>query len=138
MASDVSSEIKRYTVSGSSSFVVDDDEVVKQVECECCGLREDCTQSYIAKVEGYYAGKWVCGLCSEAVKERIRQDPNMALHDALRFHRDFCQKFNNTTRLNPKLSLTYAMRDIAKRSSEKRNTSTKLARSTSCVPKIHL
>ncbi|KAH8504400.1 hypothetical protein H0E87_011886 [Populus deltoides] len=114
---------------------------VKQAECECCGLKEDCTPDYISEVKGSYSGNWVCGLCSEAVKERMAQGPKVAMHEAVCSHKDFCQKFN-TTRLNPQLSLTCAMRDIAKRSSENRgskNLSTsRIARSTSCVPRIDL
>lgn len=137
----------------------DDDDVggeVKQVECECCGLKEDCTPAYITQVEESYSGKWVCGLCSEAVKERMLRDPEAAaaattisykkqfVEAAVRSQRDFCQKYNSTTRLNPKLSLTSAMRNIAKRSYDKRNVpvigfnSSKLSRSSSCDPRIDI
>ncbi|KAG4141735.1 hypothetical protein ERO13_D06G091900v2 [Gossypium hirsutum] len=111
--------MERYIKTASSSTEIDDE--VKQAECECCGLEEDCTADYIRRVKGRHCGKWVCGLCSEAVNE-------------------FCQRFNSTTRLNPKLSLTCAMRDIAKRSNQNRssNTPNKIGRSNSCVPKINL
>ncbi|KAK8509261.1 hypothetical protein V6N11_007663 [Hibiscus sabdariffa] len=117
----------------SSSTIIEEDEVT-QAECECCGLKEDCTPDYITRVQGGHCGKWVCGLCSEAVKERLSAAP---MADAVSSHREFCQKFNSTTRLNPKLSLTCAMRDIAKRSHESRRAP-KIARSTSCVPKLDL
>ncbi|XP_024164673.1 uncharacterized protein LOC133737963 [Rosa rugosa] len=116
---------------------------VKQVECECCGMKEECTQAYIAKVEDSFSGKWVCGLCSEAVKERMTRSAqeSVAMEEAVSSHRDVCQKFNST-RLNPKLSLTFAMRDIAKRSEESRNSKNssctpKLTRRSSCVPRIN-
>ncbi|XP_050365726.1 uncharacterized protein LOC126784298 [Argentina anserina] len=115
---------------------------VKQAECECCGMKEECTQAYIAKVEDSFSGKWVCGLCSEAVKERMKRSAqkSIAIEEAVSSHRDVCQKFNNT-RLNPKLSLTFAMRDIAKRSEESRisrnsSCTPKLTRRSSCVPRI--
>lgn len=110
-----------------------------QVECECCGLKEDCTQQYIEKVKSSYSGNWVCGLCCEAVREKLVRAPEIAMQEAVSYHREFCHDFNSTTRLNPKLSLTWAMRDIAKRSSENRNRKnfSKLARSSSCAPRIN-
>ncbi|KAM7459351.1 hypothetical protein LguiA_036345 [Lonicera macranthoides] len=114
------------------------EEQIIQAECYCCDLKEDCTKDYFAKVKNSYSGKWVCGLCSEAVKETQAQGP---MEEALRKHRNLCQDFNATTRLNPKLSLTWAMKDIAKRSFENRNNLnnlpiSKIGRSSSCVPKI--
>ncbi|XP_022754138.1 uncharacterized protein LOC111302539 [Durio zibethinus] len=134
--SDVSSEIEKYIALESSTV----DDQVMQAECECCGLKEDCTKGYITIVKSCHCGKWVCGLCSEAVKERLYRAPKTAIQDAVSFHREFCQKFNSTIRLNPKLSLACAMRDIAKRSHEYRSSKNlsapKIDRSTSCVPKI--
>lgn len=144
--SDASIEIGKYNkeleIFGSSKNLSTIDEV-KQAECECCGMKEDCTQAYIAKVEDSFSGKWVCGLCSEAVKERMTRSASetVAMEEAMSSHRDVCQKFNST-RLNPKLSLTFAMRDIAKRSEESRNSNgssftPKLTRRSSCVPRIN-
>ncbi|KAE9615287.1 hypothetical protein Lalb_Chr04g0253651 [Lupinus albus] len=39
--------------------------------CDCCGLTEECTQAYIERIRERYNGKWVCGLCAEAVKDEI-------------------------------------------------------------------
>ncbi|KAF7112500.1 hypothetical protein RHSIM_RhsimUnG0222800 [Rhododendron simsii] len=88
---------------------------VEQAECECCGLEEECTQEYIKKTKDCYSGKWVCGLCSEAVKEALVREPNKAIEEALRNQKEFCQEFHSS-RLNPELSLTCAMRKIAKKS----------------------
>lgn len=107
-----------------------DIEEVEEAECQCCGLKEECTTVYIAEVQEHYCGKWVCGLCSEAVKEKVGGNKRVAMQDALKGHRDFFQEYNATTRLNPKLSLTLSMRDIAKRSLENRKS--KLSRSISC------
>ncbi|KAL6212534.1 hypothetical protein ACLB2K_017752 [Fragaria x ananassa] len=116
---------------------------VKLAECQCCEMKEECTQAYIAKVEDYFSGKWVCGLCSEAVKERMTRSAqrSVVMEEAVSSHRDVCRKFNST-RLNPKLSLTFAMRDIVKRSEESRNSQNssctpKLTRRSSCVPRIN-
>ncbi|XVE97589.1 hypothetical protein REPUB_Repub03eG0032400 [Reevesia pubescens] len=137
VVSDVSSEIEKYRALDQSSRV--DQDQVKQAECECCGLKEDCTTDYITRVKGWHCGKWICGLCCEAVKERLYRAPKTPMQDAVSFHREFCQKFNSTTRTNPKLSLTCAMRDIAKRSHENRSSKNlsapKITRSISCVPR---
>ncbi|XAR70841.1 hypothetical protein NMG60_11027868 [Bertholletia excelsa] len=138
--SDVSIEVDKIS-KGVEAISVNTDHEVEQAECECCGLREDCTRDYIIKVKDSYSGKWVCGLCSEAVKEKLLRAPRTDMEEALTTHKSFCQEFNTTTRLNPKLSLTCAMRNIAKRSCEKRNStsssmSAKIARSSSCVPRL--
>ncbi|KAF9681095.1 hypothetical protein SADUNF_Sadunf06G0189900 [Salix dunnii] len=61
------------------------------------------------------------------------------MEEAICSHRVFCQKFN-TTRLSLKLSLTCAVRDMTKRSSENRSSrnlcKSRIARSISCVPRI--
>lgn len=136
--SDVSCEVDKYETLEAIAKI----DEVKQAECECCGLKEDCTLDFISKVKGSYSGNWVCGLCSEAVRERLAQSPKIAMQEAVNSHRDFCKDFNSTTRLNPQLSLTCAMRDIAKRSCENRNSKnssiSKLSRSSSCVPRIDL
>lgn len=136
--SDVSSEIdKYYNELELEREQLGTIEEVEQAECQCCGLKEECTIVYITKVKECYCGKWVCGLCCEAVKERVGRSPNkVAMQDALNSHRDFCQEYNATTRLNPQLSLTLSMREIAKRSLEKRKSKglsiTQLTRTTSC------
>ncbi|KAL6986793.1 hypothetical protein U1Q18_043559 [Sarracenia purpurea var. burkii] len=117
-------------------------EEVEQAECECCGLKEECTPDYIAKIKDSHSSKWVCGLCSEAVKERLIRHPKTAIDEALSTHRNLCQEFCRT-RLNPKLSLTSAMRNIARKSWEKRNSNnsspeSKIGRSYSCFPDIDL
>ncbi|PON67838.1 hypothetical protein PanWU01x14_100060 [Parasponia andersonii] len=113
--------------------------VLKQAECKCCGLKEECTEAYITQVEDSYSGKWVCGLCSEAVKETMERSPSTAVDEAVSTQREFCHKYNTTIRLNPKLSFTCDMRDIAKRSSQTRQHDTNnLSRRASCVPRIGL
>nr|CAD1829842.1 unnamed protein product [Ananas comosus var. bracteatus] len=43
------------------------------VECECCGMSEDCTPKYISRIREAFCGKWVCGLCAEAVREQQKK-----------------------------------------------------------------
>ena len=46
---------------------------VEAARCECCGFTEECTPRYIAAVRAEYMGRWVCGLCAEAVGDEIRR-----------------------------------------------------------------
>ncbi|XP_062181246.1 uncharacterized protein LOC133885533 [Phragmites australis] len=91
------------------------------VRCECCGMAEDCTPTYIGRVRERFQGKWVCGLCAEAVKERQAREPALTVAGAVEAHAALCERFNSTVRLNPKLSLASSMRDIARKSSQHRS-----------------
>ncbi|KAI5004530.1 hypothetical protein ZWY2020_031773 [Hordeum vulgare] len=82
------------------------------MHCECCRIAEECTPTYIGRVRAHFHGKWVCGLCAEAVKERQQRDPDLAVDATAAL----CQGFNSTVRLNPKLSLASSMRNIARKS----------------------
>lgn len=44
---------------------------VEWAACACCGLREECTAAYAAGVRAQYAGRWLCGLCADAVGEEL-------------------------------------------------------------------
>lgn len=138
MVSDASFDIEKYRKNNLEAIAKVDE--VEQVGCECCGLKEECTQDYIISIKSSYSGRWVCGLCSEAVNERLNRAPKISIEEALRFHKDFCQEFNSTTRLNPKLSITSSLRKIARRSCEIRNSKNSsistIARSSSCIPRF--
>ncbi|KAG8372647.1 hypothetical protein BUALT_Bualt12G0088400 [Buddleja alternifolia] len=95
---------------------------INEVECECCGLSEDCTRSYIMRIKARFYGKWVCGLCSEAVNEesyKLGGMRNIVREEALHAHMDVCRAFNKTIRVNPAMSLAYAMTRILRTSSLK-------------------
>ncbi|KAF8660633.1 hypothetical protein HU200_057540 [Digitaria exilis] len=65
---------------------------VESVSCECCGLEEECTGEYIAGVRGYFGGRWLCGLCSEAVKYeagKCKGAPDV--EEAVRAHMAICR-----------------------------------------------
>lgn len=66
----------------------------QQVKCECCGLAEECTPGYIAHVRDMYCGRWVCGLCAEAVKEERERSDDGSMEDALNAHMCICMQFN--------------------------------------------
>lgn len=130
-------------VEDNSIYKIQADADLDKVKCDCCGLEEDCTQTYITRIRETYSGKWVCGLCSEVMKETTERDPaRRTVDQAMRSHRAICEEFNST-RLNPKLSLTNAMKNLAKRVSENRIKSVpgllhfkRLGRASSCVPRI--
>jgi hypothetical protein len=68
------------------------------VSCECCGLEEECTGEYIGGVRDYFAGRWLCGLCSESVKYEAGRGkrtpgaaPTSGVEEAVRAHMAFCR-----------------------------------------------
>ncbi|KAH8975659.1 hypothetical protein BDL97_01G169900 [Sphagnum fallax] len=88
-------------------------------KCECCGLAEECTSAYIEQTKKIFCGHFVCGLCSEAVKEESRRlGPEAGMEDALLSHMKVCIKFNTFTRADPAAHLAMAMRQILRRSVE--------------------
>ncbi|XP_065859234.1 uncharacterized protein [Euphorbia lathyris] len=87
---------------------------VESVKCECCGLEEDCTQVYITEVKAKFDGKWLCGLCSEAVRDEVgRGKKQFGVEEAVRAHMSFCGKFNS----NPAGGVANGMRQILRRRS---------------------
>ena len=42
--------------------------VVSSVKCYCCTLIEECMPPYIDCLRERYKGRWICGLCAEAVE----------------------------------------------------------------------
>ncbi|VFQ65266.1 unnamed protein product [Cuscuta campestris] len=99
--------------------------------CECCGLEEECTQDYIIEVKSKFEGKWLCGLCSEAVRDELnrvavmgkKKVKNMAaaaaaadfgLPDAVRAHMSFCGKYNTS---NPAFRVADGMMQMLRRRS---------------------
>ncbi|ESQ56088.1 hypothetical protein EUTSA_v10026640mg [Eutrema salsugineum] len=87
---------------------------IESVTCECCGLKEDCTQHYIAKVRTNFAGKWLCGLCSEAVSDEFsRSLKATTVEEAVNAHVSFCGKF----KANPAELVADGMRQMLRRRS---------------------
>ncbi|XP_051128053.1 uncharacterized protein LOC127249343 [Andrographis paniculata] len=85
------------------------DNTIELAKCECCGLNEDCTQHYISQVKAKFQGKWLCGLCSEAVRDEfslllgrpkakninnLTNKQQFGVDDAVRAHMSFCRKYN--------------------------------------------
>ena len=92
-------------------------EVVECAACECCGLTEDCTPPYIAGVRERFYGRWVCGLCAEAVKDELcRSDRLIGMEEALKAHMAFCMQFRANVHTNPAVRLVGAMRQLLRKS----------------------
>ena len=51
--------------------------------CACCGIAEECTARYVARVAAQFGGAWVCGLCAEAIKDEAARR-GVGLEDAAR------------------------------------------------------
>ncbi|CAN6285481.1 unnamed protein product [Urochloa humidicola] len=68
-------------------------EVEEWEVCACCGLREECTPAYAAGVRARYGGRWLCGLCGDAVSEDAAAGGGSALEveAAIARHAAFCR-----------------------------------------------
>ncbi|QHO11307.1 DUF1677 family protein [Arachis hypogaea] len=89
---------------------------IESAKCECCGLKEDCTQYYINQVKAKFDGKWLCGLCSEAVRDEVsrRKKPSQsAMEEAVKAHMSFCGKI----KANPAVCVADGMRQMLRRRS---------------------
>lgn len=88
---------------------------VEQIKCECCGLLDECTPAYVSNVRNCHCGRWVCGLCAEAVKEELVR--GLAMEDALKAHMGICMQFNRMEKkVNPVTDIASAMKRLLRRS----------------------
>ncbi|GKV03706.1 hypothetical protein SLEP1_g15966 [Rubroshorea leprosula] len=87
-------------------------------ECDCCGFKEECTPAYIARVREKYEGRWICGLCAEAVKdETYRSKKDISADEALDRHMKFCEQFRSSSPpINTAEELISAMKHLLRRS----------------------
>ncbi|CAE5968188.1 unnamed protein product [Arabidopsis arenosa] len=93
---------------------------IESVRCECCGLMEDCTQDYISEVKSNFDNKWLCGLCSEAVRDEVSRRKMTTVDEALKAHVSFCGKFKKD---NPAVHVADGMRQMLRRRSGDLTTS---------------
>ncbi|XP_059642871.1 uncharacterized protein LOC132284761 [Cornus florida] len=119
---------------------------VESARCDCCGLTEECTLAYIDRVRERYHGKWICGLCSEAVKDEIvRCESLISTEEAVTQHMNFCKKLEPPS--NPTVHLISAIKHLLRRSldsprsirslpSSPMNRRAVLSRSESCFPTL--
>lgn len=86
---------------------------VEFAKCECCGWTEECTVEYMAGVKASHHGRWICGLCAEAVKDEIfRSDKLITIEEALDRHTTF-RSFSPPQ--NPTTHLILALRRLMRR-----------------------
>ncbi|KAL7616734.1 uncharacterized protein LOC111882131 [Lactuca sativa] len=127
---------------------------VEFATCDCCGLTEECTPAYIERIRERYDGKWICGLCGEAVKDEIMRSERLMIstEEAMFRHMNFCRMSSSSDPPpNPAVHLITAMRQILRRSLESprslrsapssplRHTgSIRLSRSSSCITDLAL
>ncbi|CDO99075.1 unnamed protein product [Coffea canephora] len=107
---------------------------IELVKCDCCGLKEDCTQDYISEVKANFDGKWLCGLCSEAVRDEVNRGKKQSgMDEAVKAHMAFCRKYKS----NPAIRVADGMRQMLRRrsgdlsSSSSSSSSKKYSRSSS-------
>ncbi|KAI3980947.1 hypothetical protein MKX01_025512 [Papaver californicum] len=102
---------------------------IESAKCECCGLKEDCTEEYINEVKLKFEGKWLCGLCAEAVRDEVirssssssswnknkqsssstcSSSTSILVDDAVKAHKSFCRKFKS----NPAVRVADGMRQM--------------------------
>nr|GEZ02158.1 nucleotide-binding alpha-beta plait domain-containing protein [Tanacetum cinerariifolium] len=83
-------------------------------KCECCGLTEKCTFEYIYKIREQYHGKWICGLCGEAIKDQIsRGEKLISTKEAMSRLINFCKESKPSNKMTePTIHLIAAMRQI--------------------------
>ncbi|KAF8392400.1 hypothetical protein HHK36_022742 [Tetracentron sinense] len=87
---------------------------IELAKCDCCGLKEDCTQDYISEVKAKFDGKWLCGLCSEAVTDEVNRGKKpFGVEEAVKAHMSFCRKFKS----NPAVRVADGMRQMLRRRS---------------------
>lgn len=101
--------------------------------CECCGLTEECTPAYIARVRERFCGRWICGLCGEAVKDELcRSDRLIKMEEALEAHTTFCMQF----RANPAVRLVGALRQLLRKGLDSSSSARGGLRSNPTSPRV--
>ncbi|KAH6804765.1 DUF1677 family protein [Perilla frutescens var. frutescens] len=111
-------------------------------KCDCCGLTEECTEAYIKRVRDRYSGRWICGLCAEAVKDEVaRSGRGIGAEEAMNRHMSFCRNFKTQSPpKNPTEELISAVKQLLLRSldSPRSGPGKKpgLLRSQSCQPML--
>ncbi|KAK4755945.1 hypothetical protein SAY87_009702 [Trapa incisa] len=69
---------------------------VETAKCDSCGFTEDCTPTYILRIRERFHGRWICGLCIEAVKDEIlRSNRLITTEEALNRHISVCEEFRS-------------------------------------------
>lgn len=87
------------------------------VKCDSCGFTEECTLAYILRIRDRYNGRWICGLCVEAVKDEVlRSDMLITTEEALNRHTNFCKRFQSSSTDTDHVHPIFTMGRILRRS----------------------
>ncbi|KAI3410777.1 uncharacterized protein J3R85_018437 [Psidium guajava] len=90
---------------------------VETAKCFSCGFTEECTPAYILRIREQYQGRWICGLCIQAVKDEVlRADRLISTEEALNRHISFCRKFKSSTPTKETEHPIFAMGKLIRRS----------------------
>ncbi|CAL0332404.1 unnamed protein product [Lupinus luteus] len=111
--SDISFELTKESIDLSTTLTPITE--VEDAKCECCGMCEECTPEYIKRIQDKFLGKFVCGLCSEAVKEELEKNGGHK-EEAISTHMSACVRFNKFGRAFPVLFQAEAMKEMLKKS----------------------
>ncbi|KAK7294250.1 hypothetical protein RJT34_17137 [Clitoria ternatea] len=146
--SDISFELSKEGINIDEELKLPPISEVENAKCECCGMCEECTPEYIDRVRDKFDGKWVCGLCAEAVKEELEKNGGKK-EEALGSHMSACVRFNKYGRAFPVLFQAQAMKEMLKKNNldgrRAKSISPRdkgvprkggIARSSSCIPAI--
>ncbi|KAF7850198.1 hypothetical protein BT93_L5744 [Corymbia citriodora subsp. variegata] len=90
---------------------------VETAKCVSCGFTEECTPAYILRIRDQYQGRWICGLCIQAVKDEVsRADGLISTEEALNRHISFCKKFKSSNPMKETEHPIFAMGKLIRRS----------------------
>ncbi|XP_078431353.1 uncharacterized protein LOC144703134 [Wolffia australiana] len=130
------------TLDFSKSTADDSIDEVVNAKCDSCGMSEECTPAYVRRVRDRFYGKWICGLCSEAVKEEAEKK-GVGLEEAVGAHMNVCARFNRFDRAFPVLHQAEKMKEMLQRSNTRSKSTSprdkgnpKMTRCSSCMPAI--
>ncbi|OIV97352.1 hypothetical protein TanjilG_07104 [Lupinus angustifolius] len=74
---------------------------IECVKCDSCGFTEECTLAYISRLRNRFHGRWLCGLCVEAVKDEVKRSERLiSTEEALNRHTRFFSDFRSATSSN--------------------------------------
>ncbi|CAN6582752.1 hypothetical protein FF1_042679 [Malus domestica] len=93
---------------------ISEPEEVVEVKCYCCCLKEECTPAYVAAVKERHQGRWICGLCTEAINDENSRSPRkISTEEAVKRHFRFCKEFRKSIPpANPTADLISAMKQL--------------------------
>lgn len=105
------------TISDMTLLVLTNEEMEVKIEkCECCEMSEECSEEYTHEARDMFCGKFICGLCGEAVKETMHKNGGKG-KEAVDEHMKVCVKFNKMGRSYPVLYQVEAIKKILKKAS---------------------